>query len=103
MGDRAVGRLERAALLGRARGRLLVDDTARRAACRSRRAGHACELLRSGRLRDLGRAKIADRIRVGACRAWRAAPWKLRRVGALASRACATWANGPAPDLRRRV
>ena len=35
MGDRAVGRLDGAALLGRARGRLLVDDAARRAACRS--------------------------------------------------------------------
>ena len=37
----------RAAVLGRARRRLLVDDAARGAACRSRRAGHACELLRS--------------------------------------------------------
>ncbi len=80
LGDGAVGRLERAALLGRARRRLLVDDAARRAAGRSRRAGHACELLRSGRVRDLGRAKVADRVRVGACRAWRAAARKLRRL-----------------------
>src|SRR3984957_14746526 len=78
MGDGAVGSLERAALLGQARRRLLVDDAARRAACRSRGAGHACELLRSGRVRDLGSAKIADRVRMGAWGAWGAAAWKLR-------------------------
>ncbi len=39
--------LDGAALLGTARRRVLVDDAARRAARRSCRAGHSCQLLRS--------------------------------------------------------
>ena len=98
MGDASGRRLDGAALLGRAGGRLLVDDAARRAARRSRRAGHPCELFRGGRVRDLGRPQAADRVRVGACRGRRAAAWEFRRFRAPAPRACAGRARGVASD-----
>ena len=82
---------------------LLVDDAARRAACRSRRASRACELLRGGCVRHLGWPEIADRVRVGTRRAWRAATRKLRRVRTPAPCPGASGASGLAPDLRRCV
>ena len=103
MGDGANGRLDGAALLGRARGRLLVDDLARRAARRSRRAGHACQLLRGGRVRHLGRPKIAERVRMGARGGSRAAQRQFRRVRTPAPCRGPSRTARLAPDLRRRV
>ena len=62
------------------------------------RAGHACELLRSRRVRDLGWQKVAQRVRVGERGKRRTLPWKFRRIRGgcgqrlrkLGKRACAS-------------
>src|SRR5438128_12593290 len=57
----------------------------RSAQSRSRRTGHASELFRSRRLRELGGCAFANRIRMGARRRQDRHRWKFRRERTLSS------------------
>src|SRR5262249_42448733 len=79
LGDGRGGRLERARLLAQARWRLVLAHARRAAPGRSGRGGCACELLRGGRLRALGRQAFADRGGMGSGRARKSSRRRLRR------------------------
>ena len=60
-------RMASARLLGAEGRQLAPNDLARAGAGRAQPPGHACQLLRGGCLRALGRTPVANGIRVGGC------------------------------------